>query len=111
LSAIASADVVGILKIHRVNLGHRNKLLQLDVVAGFGFQALQFGLGKLDVLVLDELIATDAIIALYRHVTHQAVIAVLNAGGAVILQPMKGDVWVLCGSVELNGDRYQPEEE
>ena len=63
----------------------------------------------MDVLVLGELVAADAVIALYRHVTHRAIVAVLNARAAPIMQQVKGDVFVFRGGVELNRDRYQPE--
>jgi len=54
--------------------------------------------------VLGELVAANALVALYRHVTHRAIIAVLNAGAAPIVQQMKGDTLVFGGGVELNWD-------
>jgi hypothetical protein len=62
-------------------------------------------------MVLGELVATDAIVALNHHVTHRAIVAVLNAGAAFCVQQIKGDVLVLGGGVELNGNGYQPEGE
>jgi hypothetical protein len=75
-------------------------MLLLDSVSKLSSSAS----GKLDVLVLGELIATDAIVALNGHVTHRAVVAVLNAGAALRVQQMKGDALVFGGGVELNGN-------
>ena len=60
-------------------------MLLLDSV----FQALKFGIGKLHILVLGELIAANAIIALNHHVTHRAVVAVLHARAALIVQQIR----------------------
>ena len=60
----------------------------------------------MDVLVLGEFVAANAIIALYYHITNRAIVAVLNARAALIVQQMAGDVLVFCGGVELNGARY-----
>jgi hypothetical protein len=57
-------------------------------------QALQFGLSKLHVLSLGELVAANSILALNHDVTHRAVVAVLNAGATLIVQPVERDV--LC---------------
>jgi hypothetical protein len=62
-------------------------------------------------LVLGELIATDAIVALNHHVTHGAIVAVLNTGATLTVQQIKGDALVFCCRVKLNGNRYQPEGE
>jgi hypothetical protein len=43
--------------------------------------------------------APSAILALYRHVTHRAIVAVLNAGAVLCVQQIKGDALVLGGGV------------
>jgi len=52
--------------------------------------------------VLGELVAAHSILALYRHVTRWAIVAVLNARAALIVQQMKGDTLVLGGSVWMD---------
>jgi hypothetical protein len=46
-------------------------------------------------LVLGELVAANSVVALNHDVTHWAVVAVLYAGAASVVQPVKRDIFGL----------------
>jgi len=71
-------------------------MLLLDSVSKLSSSAL----GKLDVLVLGELIAANPIVTLNRHIAHRAIVAVLNPRAALCVQQIKRDALVFSGGVE-----------
>jgi hypothetical protein len=104
LTAFGGFQIVGRVEINRIDFRERDELLEIDAVAGFGLEALELGLGEPDVPALGEFITPDQIVALDDHVADRAVIAVLDAGAALRVQQIKGNVLVSRSRMELDGD-------